>query len=377
MLHRVNRPQCGTQMKSVYRLQYKVLAFACSTSALLLFSDQSVFVEKFGQRWGEWLFERISHNKKFNAAFTNLVRHINGDALKRHMILQAFLNDTRFHLRLNDATFGFQYRSLDQETKDLLKDLMELFYDDLLETGFPVASSNSYGKFTRNDFRKAFWDANDGVDLCPACDGPKPPSRFRVVQSENDHFFPKSIYPFLAVHFSNLLPVCKYCNQSFKRSADPIDQHDNQPLRRSFFPYEMPAAERVQVVVSRSNTGERDVAIEAKDNDDTIRATNLDRLLSLKARWRDELQRVIGELIEEFIRASDLRYRLGEHQTIPIIELLRVGIRSSRLNLGRKSGDMLKLAYLELALNDAKESSELQNELNRTLQIYLASSAGI
>ncbi len=219
----------------------------------------------------------------------------------------------------------------------------------------------------------AFWAANAKLDLCPACDGSKPPSKYGVVQSENDHFFPKSAYPFLAVHFSNLLPTCKYCNQSFKQSIDPIDQHDNQPLARSFFPYEMPAVERIEIAMSRSSAGERDVAIEGKNAANELRARNLDRLLSLKPRWCDELQQTIWRLIEDLSEQPELQGRLSEPQSDSFLRLPQRTLQSSQQKKGRRNGNLLIVSYLEFAINDKGELRELQKEVNRIAQSYVAS----
>ena len=126
MLHRVNRPNCKAQMRSIYRLQYKVLAFACKPKSAPPFDDQTIFIRRFGHLWGAWLFERVSLSEKFRTALINLIRHIDGDTSKRQVILQAFLNDTQFHRKLNAPSFNF-HRNLDQDTRALLKELMSCF----------------------------------------------------------------------------------------------------------------------------------------------------------------------------------------------------------------------------------------------------------
>jgi hypothetical protein len=45
------------------------------------------------------------------------------------------------------------------------------------------------------------------------------------VKAEIDHFFPKALYPFLAVTFYNLIPSCSICNgQGGKHDKDPIQE---------------------------------------------------------------------------------------------------------------------------------------------------------
>lgn len=80
--------------------------------------------------------------------------------------------------------------------------------------------------------RKNAWGAYDlvrahGLRICPYCqlhhvnyyvsndDG-----AFRM-RPPLDHFYPKSIYPYLAVSLFNLIPSCTQCNSSVKRDGDP------------------------------------------------------------------------------------------------------------------------------------------------------------
>lgn len=49
--------------------------------------------------------------------------------------------------------------------------------------------------------------------------------------AEIDHFYPRSLYPFLSISFHNLIPSCKTCNSKFK---GPRDTHINKIL----YPYQ-------------------------------------------------------------------------------------------------------------------------------------------
>lgn len=63
-------------------------------------------------------------------------------------------------------------------------------------------------------------------NICPYCD-----RQFvytfnkgnKKVRAELDHFYPKSIYPYLALSIMNLVPSCHQCNSSLKGKTDPFD----------------------------------------------------------------------------------------------------------------------------------------------------------
>ncbi|MEH7419382.1 HNH endonuclease signature motif containing protein [Neobacillus drentensis] len=71
---------------------------------------------------------------------------------------------------------------------------------------------------------------NLGIKVCPYCNRNyinNVPTQKKVKRtSELDHFFSKDKYPFLAMSFFNLVPVCPSCNllkHKFDVSASPYD----------------------------------------------------------------------------------------------------------------------------------------------------------
>lgn len=63
-----------------------------------------------------------------------------------------------------------------------------------------------------------------GLRVCPYCNRQyitplielKKDGSIAKVRGDLDHFYPKSIYPFLSMSLYNLIPCCKFCNSSFK-----------------------------------------------------------------------------------------------------------------------------------------------------------------
>jgi 5-methylcytosine-specific restriction endonuclease McrA len=73
-----------------------------------------------------------------------------------------------------------------------------------------------------NQFLAAFARENP-LTVCAICDG----HTFIEVSSgdymaEIEHYFPRSIYPHLALHPYNLIPICRICNQQH-RDKDPLE----------------------------------------------------------------------------------------------------------------------------------------------------------
>lgn len=60
---------------------------------------------------------------------------------------------------------------------------------------------------------------------CPCCGLSKMEPAESVFREDNDHFFPVSTYPFAAVNFKNLLPVCEKCNKKRKNTKTPQEHN--------------------------------------------------------------------------------------------------------------------------------------------------------
>src|SRR5262249_18731883 len=143
-----------------------------------------------------------------------------------------------------------------QEIRELLDPFMIAFYEDLFARGFyPVAAID------KNAFRAMFWAINP-LKVCPACDGPRIDSLYEI-----DHFLPKTLYPFLSMHPTNLVPICAKCNSSSEKGRkDPLDHRLQDPLMFTFHPFEKPALKEIKIKVYRDATSkECQIRIEEED----------------------------------------------------------------------------------------------------------------
>lgn len=89
-------------------------------------------------------------------------------------------------------------------------------FPDYLFVRAPIAGAS----YSRWDFINGFLGANNALYLCAICDA----TAFRTqvdsrAHTSIEHFFPKSIYPHLAIHPYNLIPICTHCN-SIKSDDD-------------------------------------------------------------------------------------------------------------------------------------------------------------
>lgn len=86
--------------------------------------------------------------------------------------------------------------------------------------------------FDYKSFRKSYgYNLSNQIDVkcCPYCNRNYTTSHTTLIEEgkdklvfpEYDHFYPKSLYPILAISFYNLIPSCNICNTHYKMSKDP------------------------------------------------------------------------------------------------------------------------------------------------------------
>ena len=98
--------------------------------------------------------------------------------------------------------------------------------DDNVKTAFGYL----YEKFTNRKIGKS-WAEKISVKICPYC------NRNYIftlkdsgVRPQYDHFFPKSLYPYLALSMYNLIPCCAICNSA----KHDVDTYDNSLSEENF-----------------------------------------------------------------------------------------------------------------------------------------------
>jgi len=131
-------------------------------------------------------------------------------------------------------------------------------FDNLIQTFLSehnigsIDEINSSGNFER--FSKKFYyyyktlRKNFGFELqreneiyiCPYCEKNyvnlvETKEGSRNIKPDLDHYYPKSLYPFLACSIENLIPACQVCNSRLKRDVDFYRIKHVYPLKDRFF----------------------------------------------------------------------------------------------------------------------------------------------
>ena len=78
-------------------------------------------------------------------------------------------------------------------------------------------------RFPRKEFVEALQ-----VTVCPYCNRNFINSTYKRTMCDLDHFYNKETYPFLAVSFYNLVPVCHACNHAKESGSMSYSPHNSQ-----------------------------------------------------------------------------------------------------------------------------------------------------
>ncbi|MGY4794888.1 hypothetical protein ACVNNN_07785 [Lysinibacillus fusiformis] len=128
---------------------------------------------------------------------------------------------------------------IEMQTLSIANTNKEMTFEEAI---FEIFSYNDFSEFKKD--RTNVWDAYEYTsylnnDVCPYCDRQftftfidlKREKRARAVL---DHFYSKSLYPYLSIAIFNLIPCCHVCNSTFKLNRDLYNNEIVYPFEEEF-----------------------------------------------------------------------------------------------------------------------------------------------
>lgn len=372
MLYHFNLAGCSLELRNIARFQRNLLIFVRDNYEAEFTED--LFKTHFGIETGKWFWKRLrTYDGKVHRALEKYIKYIRENPTDAATILEAFEYDITYYSKIGDKSFNFKYRTLlTQSQCESIKDLMYGFYD-ILDSGFDSSiHGNTANKnyFNRELFVTAFWNANKELNVCPACDGLRPVEIKEEIHADTDHFLPRSLYPFLAVHPYNLVPICIECNRIIKNATDPIDDNTHEPLFHTFYPYTNPAITTTKVYIkikmersSALNGAKNTVKILDSTSKHPRRVASLNRVYELEERWLDRLDNqkkaIMGGLRS---RGKDMKRHnpsLTEAQLQNELRMyLKEKLKEVKEEIRKTPFSLIQGSYIRLLLEDQEEFNE-------------------
>jgi hypothetical protein len=189
------------------------------------------------------------------------------------------------------------------------------FYVDLCSaTGLPncIFSEPGTGYFGRQDLLAAFKEANHHLQICAVCDETGYHTMVGGhIYAELDHYLPESMYPHLACHPFNFIPICSYCNVMIKGRANPLQGSSRNRLSVEdiFLPYREPglgSRTYLQVRLGAALTEAEFGELRPREESNlSSRLERFRRVYKIPDRWRQRVDQIGPQLlkrIREFLR---------------------------------------------------------------------------
>jgi hypothetical protein len=194
-------------------------------------------------------------------------------------------------------------------------DFLRRFYVDLCsDSGLPgcIFSEPGAGSFGRKDLLAAFKEANHHLHICAVCDETGYHTTLGGhIFAEIDHYLPESMYPYLACHPFNLIPICHYCNAMIKGKANPLQGSSSNRLgvENIFLPYrETGLGSRTYLQVRLGRAPAKAEFGELRPREESNLRSRLEgfrRVYKIPDRWRQRVDQIGPQLlkrIREFLR---------------------------------------------------------------------------
>ncbi|MNQ12185.1 hypothetical protein D3C85_250850 [compost metagenome] len=160
----------------------------------------------------------------------------------------------------------FNPQFLDKDNEDSI-----ILYNIFVEHGYDIIDKFSFVN-------------NLKIDTCVYCNRNYifSISKKKVVKAEIDHFYPKSIYPLLALSYYNLIPSCESCNGlGAKGSKDPYFEGLKNPYLINYDDFKFTFKIK-NISIINPICGKSDIEVEFKDKIQShCDVFNLDDLYSL------------------------------------------------------------------------------------------------
>ena len=203
--------------------------------------------EKHSEWYKDKIFPKIKNvpeelEKIYKDTFKFRLMPIFGGVLKKYIeLLKKIISEGENFVIKKDLFFDYKVDEINFLSKIMKKEknkkgiLEEMFSSFKINKEYLPHELFSYDEFPNH---RGEWNRHKllslmEIEVCPYCQrnyiSSFEENNDKRTTADLDHFYPKSLYPFLALSLYNFIPSCQICNSRFKGSKDTYN---------SVYPYE-------------------------------------------------------------------------------------------------------------------------------------------
>lgn len=290
------------------------------------FFRESIDQKKYGGHlFPEWFRSTVRNSPKLSVCFENVFNMLQKrEADFRQQVYNQLLNNNCIEEICNNPVFhmsGFL-----EWDSDLGRNIKTLFQNELYAAlDKAVFRPLNCNKKPKKSYYDAFLKKNRHV--CPFCGMEKFPNPKGPTRSDLDHYLNKARYPFSAANLKNLVPMCKECNQGYKKAKSVID--DGGTRTPAFYPFgaHPPVFLKITCEKFSENIDDKNIwkaELFSKDKTVTLKIHTWDRVFEIKSRITEEVETYYEDWMEGFFNdelrqanilesLQELRDRLSSH----------------------------------------------------------------
>lgn len=262
----------------------------------------NIQVEKGG--FTEWFLKKLENQNYLDRLLIgtmndllDIVSEVEKERIKRN--IDGDLVYKSITVKVYESVFNNRIKLTKRKT-DTIDDFHAIIYDIFVNQGYNGKKDGSEDFL----FDKTKHVRSLNLRVCPYCGRSyiyAVEENGTMVKPQIDHFFPKSKYPYLALSYFNLIPICQTCNmKGCKGEYDPMTTIGQRPFSL-IYPYEYDETK-----------AKFDIAIKSSDyyDDDSI---------EVKVNWDPDVKEGMGTVMK-----LNQFYRYHNHEVANIQRQIRV-----------------------------------------------------
>lgn len=381
MIHNVRLPEeTKTYLWGITRLQIEILCAAAKLSEVA----QEDLLSNLCSELGRYISQERAKNitkwlSKQQKTLEKLQIFVQGPQKEKKKLVCNITRDAMslYNCERNkslNCLFGGEAPNYQKAARDFLIS----FYDKLesgIESSLLDENPNQYQKYGREQFFDAYERENPMQYVCAICDEHRPITILRGRRySEIEHYFPKSIYPHLACHPYNLIPICGACNAAHY-NRDPLSRGNGgrRKLGEIFLPYRSESLSLQGLVKFEwTNQLKPKISIEPLPSSDSFeeKLKAFLEIYDVQKRWQERIHQ-IGEQLWRYMKY----YLLAETKQGEKLDVFTVKNALERLlryfieDLGANSWNYVLMWYLShLLVAGIEQAIQKNHSTNALLQ---------
>lgn len=250
------------------------------------------------------------------------------------------------------------WEELPLDIKNTFSTLYTYLYNQLTRTSNTL---NNQDRSRPNHYRDFY---HDNGEVCCFC-GIKELDEPEVQNGAYDHYLHITKYPFVAINYRNIIPMCDKCNEPpGKGDKHTVFENYNTRTRRiANYPYEIGVSKSVQIQMDTIFPGANNVQF-AYNGDNVLKINTWLSLFDIESKYQGAVKTKRKSWIERLIIKNRNQVLNTEAELRANIQEVVQDIQDS----GKYTYRHLELAFWQFVLNNSNELDLLKNHVNEERQ---------